>query len=104
MVYKHTQRPLEATKLELHLGAGPYIELPIIGELAVAQTPDEAIAVVLDSLNWDVIRGPNIGQSQVTSSLNLVESGDYGTTISWIAEPAGLVDVSTGAVTRPEVS
>ncbi len=34
-------------------------------------------------------------------AIHLVDSGAYGTTIGWSAEPAGLVDTDTGSVTRP---
>ncbi|HHY11386.1 MAG TPA: S-layer homology domain-containing protein, partial [Firmicutes bacterium] len=36
-----------------------------------------------------------------TSGLNLVGSGPHGTTISWSAEPAGVINTTTGSVTRP---
>ncbi len=69
--------------------------------IAADPTPDEAIAFVLSSLDWDAIKGSNSAPSQVTSSLNLMDSGAYGTTITWSADPEGVVDTATGAVTRP---
>ncbi len=69
--------------------------------VAADPTPDEAIAFVLGDLDWDAIKGSNSAESQVTSGLNLVDSGAYGTTIGWSAEPEGLVDTATGTVTRP---
>ena len=71
--------------------------------VAADPTPDEAIAFVLSNLDWDAIKGSNSAETQVRGGLSLVDSGAYGTTIGWSAEPEGLVDTATGAVTRPAV-
>lgn len=68
------------------------------------QTPDEAISLDLTALTWNTIKGTNSSASSITSSLNLISSGDNGTNISWSANPAGLINTSTGAVTRPTSS
>ncbi|MGI6628558.1 MAG: immunoglobulin-like domain-containing protein [Bacillota bacterium] len=69
--------------------------------LAADATPDEAIDTDLTWLTWNLIKGSNSTESQVTSGLNLVDSGPHDTTISWSAEPAGVINTTTGLVTRP---
>lgn len=69
---------------------------------ALELTADEAIALDLAALTWDVINGANVSQSQVTSNLVLPTAGPSGTTVSWTVDPADSgLDANTGAVTRP---
>lgn len=81
---------------------------PFLRGLAeVPGDPDaDAVAAAKAALTWDTIRGGNIRQDNVTANLvnPLPVSGAGGTTISWSADPAGLVNTVTGAVTRPSSS
>jgi hypothetical protein len=69
--------------------------------VALDPTPDESITVDLTWLTWNLIRGSNSTEGQVKTGLNLVDSGPHDTTIRWSAEPAGVINTTTGLVTRP---
>ena len=69
--------------------------------------PDaDAVDADKGALTWDTIKGGNTRQDSVTANLAdpLPTSGDSGTTIRWSSNPAGWVNATTGAVTRPSSS
>jgi hypothetical protein len=69
---------------------------------AAELTPDEAIALDLTALTWDVIKGSNSSQDKVTYNLVLPTNGVNDTTISWAVSPDdGSINTATGKVTRP---
>ncbi|MGI5839852.1 MAG: S-layer homology domain-containing protein [bacterium] len=63
----------------------------------------EAVAADKAALTWDIIKGSNIEQDNVTADLvsPLPTAGANGTAVTWSAAPADWIDAVTGAVTRP---
>ncbi len=76
----------------------PYI---ITGELASA-TSEDSVASDKNALTFDTIKGANTSPDNIIANLSLPTSGLNGTTISWIATPAGII-AADGSVTRPAV-
>lgn len=65
-------------------------------------TDEEAILLDLNLLTWDIIKGENVTESEVTKPLNLPTSGVNGTTIDWSVLPdEGWLNTSNGTITRP---
>ncbi|ANY65599.1 hypothetical protein BBD42_03345 [Paenibacillus sp. BIHB 4019] len=63
-------------------------------------TPKESTALDHVNLTWDLIKGTNSSENNVTADLNLPANGAAGSTIIWSASVSGLINPSTGQVTR----
>ncbi|SFE68867.1 S-layer homology domain-containing protein [Paenibacillus algorifonticola] len=63
-------------------------------------TPKESTALDYVNLTWDSIKGTNSSENNVTADLNLPTNGAAGSTIIWSASASGLINPSTGQVTR----
>jgi hypothetical protein len=67
--------------------------------LAAPQTPGSRVASDLRFALPGTAPGDSLGR--ITRTLGLPTTGPAGSTISWAASPEGVIDPSTGAVTRP---
>ena len=65
------------------------------------QTDAQAVAADKAALTWNVIRGTNAAQTDVTANLDTLPlAGANNTTISWLSSNTSVVS-NTGVVTRP---
>lgn len=65
-------------------------------------TADEKLAADMEALTEAMILNGNPAPGQIRGNLNLPKTaGENGTVIAWKAEPEGIVNTDTGAVTRP---
>ncbi len=89
--YKHTQRPPEATKMELQLGAQSYIELPIIGDLAVAAAKPDQETVSKTGIWYRISASAGAGGTISPSGDVMVEeSGDQN--FAFTPEPGYVIE------------
>jgi hypothetical protein len=66
----------------------------------IGLTDEQKVAADKDALTWDVIKGANTVQTNVTSNLSLPTSGENGSAIVWQSSDTAVIS-TTGAVTRP---
>jgi hypothetical protein len=65
--------------------------------------PDRRITADYNLLDWDDIKSYNNSPDHVTESLDLIDFGANGTSISWAASPDGVIDTDyDGYVIRPD--
>ncbi len=64
-------------------------------------TEDEEINAARVVLDWNLIRGTNSAQNNITADLTLPAAGKRSTVLSWAALPEGHIDTDTGAITFP---
>lgn len=60
----------------------------------------QSIADAKAKLTWDSIRNSNANPSEVRTELSLPTTGANGTALVWSANPAGIINTTTGSVTR----
>lgn len=67
-------------------------------------TDAEDVQNAMTLVTWDLIKGSNTDQNAVYTDMQLPTSGTLKTTITWSTTNASLVNIATGAVTRPSFS
>lgn len=66
----------------------------------LTQTDAEKVTQAKDALTWNIIKGTNTAQDNVTGNLALTTFGEAGTTISWASANPSVIS-ALGVVTRP---
>lgn len=64
---------------------------------------DDLVAADLDAITENDLLTEPLLNGMLIADLDLPTFGDNGTTVTWSAEPQGIIDTTTGAVTRPAV-
>lgn len=75
----------------------------LYGTPTTPKTDAEIVALDRESLTFDRIRNQNLAENQISSNLNLVSSGVYGSSISWQSSNTAVIS-QTGVVTRPSAT
>lgn len=73
---------------------------PDIAFSLIYSNDEEAIVADKSALTFNAIRGANPAVDNVASDLNLITTGTYGSTITWVSGDAALV-TDEGTVTQP---
>jgi len=80
---------------------GALAKLAIIyGTATTPKTDSEIVALDKEALTFDSIKNQNSAESQISTDLNLVTTGSYGSTISWSSSNSDIIS-SEGVVTAP---
>ncbi|GEM_PF-2518855 len=99
-IQKNTATPFASVTVEAAKVIGA--EAPLTSNFVELQVPQDDAQANLDAvdLTWDTIREENILQSSVTTDVDLLTEGKYGSTITWTSSDESVIALD-GQVTRP---